>query len=257
MKITLFSSNQSRHINFANKLSKIADETYFVSEIKTLFPGVLKDFYEKDDTFQNYFLKVKASEEKIFSGINFLSDRIKTLPIKLGDLSYLSETYLSECLASDIFIVFGSSYIKGWLADYLINKKAINIHMGLSPYYRGSACNFWALYDYSPEYVGATIHLLSKGLDSGDILFHSVPTYVETDSAFDFSMRAVQSAHNDLIRCINQELIFEIQPKPQNKENEIRYSRYEDFNKDVAKEFLNRKTDYSFKNLHYPDLYLI
>ena len=99
--------------------------------------------------------------------------------------------------------------------------------------------------------------MLSKGLDSGDILFHSVPTYVETDSAFDFSMRAVQSAHNDLIRCINQELIFEIQPKPQNKENEIRYSRYEDFNKDVAKEFLNRTTDYSFKNLHYPDLYLI
>ena len=48
--------------------------------------------------------------------------------------------------------------------------------MGISPYYRGSACNFWALYDKNPQFVGATIHYLSEGLDDGDILFHVLPS---------------------------------------------------------------------------------
>ena len=71
-------------------------------------------------------------------------------------------------------MVFGSSYIKGELVDYLVKQKAINIHMGVSPYYRGCDCNFWALYDNNPHLVGATIHLLSKGLDSGPMLYHAM-----------------------------------------------------------------------------------
>ena len=37
MKITLFSSNQPRHLSLANKLANFCDELYFVSEVKTLF----------------------------------------------------------------------------------------------------------------------------------------------------------------------------------------------------------------------------
>ena len=74
---------------------------------------------------------------------------------------------------SDLYIVFGSSYIKGRLINFLIKNKAINIHMGISPYYRGSDCNFWSLYDNNFHLVGGTVHLISKGLDSGPILFHT------------------------------------------------------------------------------------
>ena len=81
---------------------------------------------------------------------------------------------LNSFLKSDMYIVFGSSFIKGELANFLIKKKAINIHMGVSPYYRGTDCNFWALYDNNPHLVGATIHFLSKGLDNGPILYHAM-----------------------------------------------------------------------------------
>ena len=46
--------------------------------------------------------------------------------------------------------------------------------MGVSPYYKGADCNFWALQDYKPQFVNATIHYLSKGLDTGDILYHAL-----------------------------------------------------------------------------------
>ena len=54
--------------------------------------------------------------------------------------------------------------------DFLVKKKTINIHMGVSPYYRGTDCNYWTLVDDNPHLVGATIHMISKGLDSDQIL---------------------------------------------------------------------------------------
>ena len=50
---------------------------------------------------------------------------INLLPILLGDINKCSLSFLSNFLKSDIYIVFGSSYIKGELADFLIKKKQL------------------------------------------------------------------------------------------------------------------------------------
>ena len=119
---------------------------------------------------RKYFLKVDKAEEKYFEKDNYVKDFVRLKMIKQGDLNSISKKDLKFALNSDVYIIFGASYItNNWLINFLI-KKAINIHMGLSPFYRGSSCNFWAIYDNNPEYVGATIHYLSKGLDSGKII---------------------------------------------------------------------------------------
>ena len=186
MKITIFTSNQPRHLNLAKKLSKISDEIYLVSEVKTIFPGLIKDFFMASKVMKNYFSKVTDAERKLFGEVSFLPSNVKTLSIKSGDLNFLPKKALEPALKSDLFIVFGSSYLKGWLVNFLIDRKAINIHMGISPYYRGSSCNFWALYDNKPSYVGATIHTLSKGLDNGDIIFHCLPKFTDGIGCLNF-----------------------------------------------------------------------
>ena len=45
--------------------------------------------------------------------------------------------------------------------------------MGVSPYYRGADCNFWAQNDKNSNLVGATIHYLSDGIDDGRIISHA------------------------------------------------------------------------------------
>jgi methionyl-tRNA formyltransferase len=240
MKITVFTSNQPRHLNLINKLSEIAEECYAVVETNTVFPGQMKGFYNKSEIFQQYFNNVIESEKKIFGCIGF-SQNIKNLIIQSGDLNKLDRKALKPALDSDIYIVFGSSYIKGWLIDHLISKNAINIHMGLSPYYRGSSCNFWALYDNNPHLMGATIHMLSKGLDSGEILFHVAPNTTNCSNPFDFTMMSVKLAHDRLVNRLSNGDIKKYNPIKQNSNLEVRYARNSDFTDQVAKEFLDRK----------------
>lgn len=254
MKITLFSSNQPRHINLAKELSNIADTVYFVSEVNTVFPGQVSDFFKKSAIMQEYFNYVIQAERKVFGDIKFLPSNVRTLALKSNDLNMLSERQLSEALLADVFVVFGASYIKGWLIDFLVERNALNIHMGLSPYYRGSSCNFWALYDGNPAYVGATIHMLSKGLDSGDMLFHCVPKLEKNDSPFDFTMRSVAVAHKGLVGAIESQEIFSMSLIKQDKSKEICYTKNAEFTDAVAKDFLSRNLDMSAQKFEYPSL---
>jgi hypothetical protein len=140
---------------------------------------------------------------------------------------------------SDHVVVFGASYIKPPLVDRLIERRAVNIHMGCSPWYRGSSTNFWAMYDRRPQYVGATIHLLGRGLDSGEILFHAFPRPAEVDP-FVYGMRAVRAAHEGLAGLIASGEIARMAAVPQDRSVELKYTRNADFTDDVAAEYLSR-----------------
>tara|TARA_S200000501_G_C20829142_1_gene746363 strand:- start:539 stop:1321 length:783 start_codon:yes stop_codon:yes gene_type:complete len=254
MKVTIFSSNQPRHLNLAREFLKVSDQVFFVSEVNTVFPGQIDDFFRKSEVMQTYFKNVINSEKNIFGDIRFLPNNVRTLSVKSGDLNKLNKIQINEALNSDIYVVFGSSYIKGWLIDFLVEHGAINIHMGLSPYYRGSSCNFWALYDSNPSYVGATIHHLSKGLDSGDMLFHCIPKLHNEDSLFDFTMRSVLVAQKALVSAVNDKSIFSFSPVKQNKDNEVRYTKNKDFTDEIAKEFLERNLQLNADSFSYPEL---
>jgi methionyl-tRNA formyltransferase len=141
-------------------------------------------------------------------------------------------------LNSEIYIVFGASYIKGELAEFLIEKKAINIHAGLSPYYRGTDCNFWALYDNNAHLVGTTIHLLSKGIDSGAILYHAMSML--NSNPFEYTMSTLKSAFHSIVEKILDKSLFKINPVVQNKFKEIRYSKKENFTETVIDEFFKK-----------------
>ena len=240
MKITVFTSNQPRHLALVNKIASISDTTYAICECNTVFPGEIQDFYKKSNVLKRYFENVIAVERSLYGNISFSRSNVRTLSIKSGDLNLLSKAQIWEALSSDLFIVFGASYIRGWLIDFLVRHKAINIHMGVSPYYRGSSCNFWALCDDKPEYVGSTIHLLSKGLDSGPILYHAIPK-LNNCTPFEFTMKSVEAAQKSLVERISSRQIFDFIPHNQDKTQEIRYTRNSDFTDSIAEEFLSRE----------------
>ena len=141
--------------------------------------------------------------------------------------------------------MFGSGYIKEQLANFLVEKKTINIHMGVSPYYRGTDCNFWALYDDNPHLVGATIHMLTKGLDSVSMLYHAMSNI--KSNPFEYTMSTVKSALHSITERIKDKSIFNIEPVIQEKSKEIRYSKKIEFNEEVVKNYFNKTINLNSK----------
>ena len=250
MKITLFTANSNRHNYLINLFSNFCDELFVVQESATIFPGVIPNHYPASETMKNYFDKVNKAQIKLFgnSYVNNLLKNIKTLPMLSGDLNKCSLSFLSDFLKSDVYVVFGGSYIKGELADFLVQNKAINIHMGVSPYYRGTDCNFWALYDDNPQLVGATIHMLSKGLDSGPMLYHAM-SHIKTNP-FEYTMSTVKSAFLSITERIKDKSLFHIEPRIQNDSKIIRYSKKIDFNEEIVERYFEKTIDLNSKKFN-------
>lgn len=237
MKITVFTSNRPRHLYLINQMAEIADEVFAIQECTTVFPGQVKDFFDNSPVMQEYFSYVNQSEINIFGSICFLKENVRQLALKSDDLNKVSMDILKPALQSDVYVVLGSSYIKGDLIEFLVRNKAINIHMGISPYFRGSSTNFWAPYKGRIDMVGATIHMLSKGLDSGDILYHAFPK-PQKIKPFDLGMMSVKVAIDSVAERIKTGQIFKIKPEVQDKSKEILYTRNSDFTDEVAKDYL-------------------
>ena len=245
MKITLFTSNKNRHNYLINLLSEVSKELFVVQECGTILsvPG----HYQASPIMKKYFENVINAQYQLFgnSYVNNKEKNIKILPMISGDLNQCSTSLLSDFLKSDVYVVFGSSYIKGELVDFLIKQKAINIHAGVSPYYRGTACNFWALYDDNPHLVGSTIHLLSKGLDSGPMLYHAMSNL--KTNPFEFTMSSIKSAFHSIAERIKDNSIFKINPVIQDKIKEIRYSKKNEFNEEILKEYFKKEINLNNK----------
>jgi hypothetical protein len=247
MKITLFTSNKNRHNYLINLLSEVSDELYVIQECGTIFPGIVPGHYQASPIMKKYFENVNNAQSQLFgnSYVNNKKKDIKILTMLSGDLNQCSISLLSDFLKSDVYVVFGSSYIKGELVEFLVKQKAINIHAGVSPYYRGTDCNFWALFDDNPHLTGATIHLLSKGLDSGPMLYHAMSNL--KTNPFEYTMSTVKSAFHSIAERIKDGSIFTIKPIVQDKSKEVRYSKKSEFSEEVVKEYFIKKIDLNSK----------
>ena len=244
MSITVFTRDSARHIALVNKLAAVTNAVHAVIESSP--PSV--NAPPKSQVMTEYFSRVQQAEDHIFGSGITLDSRVHTQLIAPGQLNQLAPQQLQAALETDYVVVFGSSYIQGWLVDALIAKNAVNLHMGISPQYRGSACNFWALFDNNPQFVGATIHRLAKGLDTGSVIQHVRPEFTGQD-LFHFSMQAVASGHDALEALILNNKLQSVIPEPQDQQLEIRYSKNADFTDEAAASFLERvdnPSDHSF-----------
>lgn len=239
MKILLFTSNNPRHLSLVERSAEIADEVFVVQECTTVLPGKVQDFYNKSPVMQDYFSRVIAAENAVFGRPRFLPKNVFQLPLRMGDVSLICPDTFNRALEADFVIVFGASYIRPPLVDLLLQRRAVNIHMGISPYYRGSACNFWALYDGRPDMVGATIHLLSRGLDNGPILFHVRPA-IRAEDPFVFGMNAVKAAQCALLQAVANGSLHNFPVIEQERSKQLRYTRTSEFTDAVAQEYLKR-----------------
>jgi pseudaminic acid synthase len=80
----------------------------------------------------------------------------------------------------------------------LLPDRVINLHISLLPYNRGSSPNFFSFMDDTPK--GVTIHLMDKGLDTGDILCQKEVKFDESQETFTSSYEKLMQEVKDLFK---------------------------------------------------------
>jgi len=102
----------------------------------------------------------------------------------------------------DLILNHGTSIVKDHIVE--TSRLALNLHWGLSPYYRGSYCTEWALLNWDPHNIGVTIHKLAKEIDGGDILAQKRAYLTSEDTAHSVNMRLTKLGVELLIKAIKK-----------------------------------------------------
>lgn len=170
---------------------------WFAGDLLRRFPDstvVLEGFH--DETGRNYtigdvtpamgahfdaFDRTERDEfgDEVAAGSEALEDAT-ILRVDVGDVNVPSVCARVEAEAPDVVVVYSTSIIKDPLLS-AFGGRILNLHAGLSPYYRGAGTNLFPFYNDELEYVGMTIHHLDAGIDSGEMILQGRPSWAADD----------------------------------------------------------------------------
>jgi folate-dependent phosphoribosylglycinamide formyltransferase PurN len=202
MRAILLTSTFRRHVYVTNTLAAGCELAGVWQEEKTFRPERYALDAEDEVVIQRHFAARDESEARYFA-----SDPVVRLKpgalhrmVAGGGCSDAAEVARMTAARPDVVLVFGTGILREpFLSAF--DGRIINIHLGLSPYYRGAGTNFWPLVNREPEYVGATIHYLDAGIDTGPIIAHVRPSIERGDGPHDLGNKTIVAAVHGLLRA--------------------------------------------------------
>ncbi|MGH9728528.1 MAG: formyl transferase [Candidatus Acidiferrales bacterium] len=108
-------------------------------------------------------------------------------------------------LQPDVLLIYGTVLVGSKIISQA-RVLALNMHTGISPYYRGADCAFWPIYNQEPHMVGATVHECTRDIDGGKIFGTAKAQLAVDDDVFSVFARSVMAGAN-LYAEIVRELI--------------------------------------------------
>ena len=99
-----------------------------------------------------------------------------------------------------IVVVYGTRLAPQWV--YKDAFQSINVHWGLSPYYRGVLCTDWAVLNGDLRNVGFTLHELSNAVDGGQIITQGRVPVQEGDNIGSITTRLHYMAKSALLKAV-------------------------------------------------------
>jgi phosphoribosylglycinamide formyltransferase 1 len=239
MKIVILTGSELRH-NFARIAISALNE---VTVLRTYCEGLensLKAFVVNDEqgaALQQSHINARTqSEEDFFRGyVSMSQDKSNPKSIRKGRINDSDIVEEIEGLAPDLVIAYGCSLIKPPLIEHF-KGRFLNVHLGLSPYYRGGGTNFWPLVNGEPQFVGATFMYIDPGVDTGAIIHQLRAEVRPGDTPHQIGNRLIVN----VIECYRKLIqSFPALPEPKgthNSEIEPKYYRRKDFSPDAVEQ---------------------
>lgn len=191
MRAIVLTSTMRRHHYVANTLAGRLDVAGVWEEPKAFEPMQYAGSPEEAAIIARHFEARDLSEHAYFAA----HDRVPAPArrVEPNGCNAPDEIEAMRRLAPDVVLVFGTGLLRQPLIDAFAGR-ILNIHLGLSPYYRGAGTNFWPLVNGEPEFCGATIHFLDAGVDTGPIIAHVRPEIRSGDGPHDIGNKTIVAA---------------------------------------------------------------
>jgi methionyl-tRNA formyltransferase len=205
-RVLVLTSTFLRHNALAQSLANhpALDVVGIWREGKAFDPSTVGEAGTDDErVIQAHFAARDASEEAFFGAYHDLrvGSDVVVRNAAPNALNALEELDAMRALRPDVLAVFGTGLLRQPLLE-AFNGRILNVHLGLSPYYRGSGTNFWPLANDEPEYVGATIHYIDAGIDTGPMVAHARPDVTSTDGPHDLGNKTIVAAIDVLAEAL-------------------------------------------------------
>ncbi len=182
-RIVLLTSSELRH-TFFRKYIALQDgieviASFCESSEKNLVHKIQNSI---DEDLRYRHLQTRIQTEKDFFALfcKYSEDNSNPISIFKGAINELEYVQQIIDLDPDVILSYGSSIIGPKLIDAFPDR-FVNIHLGLSPYYRGSGTNFWPFVNKTPEACGVTFMKIDAGIDTGEVLHQIRPKIHATD----------------------------------------------------------------------------
>jgi len=204
-RILLIIGNQRRHLYFASLLQRVYNLDGIILVDRGIDRPIISENIEKIDreNFEKHFENRKTAEEEHLRDIEELQCDI--LHVDFDKLNTMKSVLFIEKINPHFVFVFGSGLIKEPIISVL-PKETINLHLGLSPRYRGSATLFWPFYFLEPNYAGSTFHYLEEQPDSGAIIHQVTPQLEYGDKIHDVACKVIVESSNALVKLLKTNL---------------------------------------------------
>ena len=196
VRAIVLTSTMRRHQFVANTVAARMEVAGVWQEEKSFQPLAYADSPAEEAIITRHFAARDDSEHDYFAMHDTVGAPVRR--VAAGGCNDAAEIARMRKLKPDIVLVFGTGLLAQSLLD-AFPQGVLNIHLGLSPYYRGAGTNFWPLVNGEPEYCGATIHFLDRGVDSGPIIGHVRPDIARDDGPHDIGNKTIVAAADSLV----------------------------------------------------------
>lgn len=202
MRLFFIGGTHPRHLYYFTELAK--DHRFagaILQDRGSMLPEKPAGLSGVDDFNWDRHFRDRATAEQVFFGRPEVPEDIETLRVSAADLESQKSIDFVESASPDLVLIFGCGLIRHGLADAL-PELSINLHLGLSPWYRGASTLFWPFYNLEPQYAGFTFHKIVDEADAGDILHQERAPLVRGDGIHITAAKAVAVATGKMRRLL-------------------------------------------------------